>query len=108
MNNKLDRLLRLNEERPRDAFTLFAIAKEYEKIDDIENSLSYYRQIIDADPDYIGVYFHLGKLLEQDQQDIAALDVYRKGIQVGENLKDFHAIAELKNAFLNLELEMGL
>lgn len=108
MINRLDRLKALAEERPNDSFTLFALAKELEKVGEIEASLKKYYQIIEVDSKYIGTYYHLGKLLEQDNQENEALIVYEKGIQVAQDIKDLHALAELKNAYLNLQLEMDL
>lgn len=108
MINRLDRLKALAEERPNDSFTIFALAKELEKAGEIDESLKKYRQIIANDSNYIGTYYHLGKLLEQENQHKEALSVYEKGTQIAQQLKDQHAMAELKNAYLNLQLEMDL
>lgn len=108
MINRLERLKALAEERPNDSFTLFALAKELEKAGETQESLKKYRQIIDKDSKYIGTYYHLGKLLEQDNQPEEALSIYQMGIQMAQQIQDHHALAELKNAHFNLQLEMDL
>lgn len=108
MIDRLERLKALAQERPNDAFTVFALAKEYEKIGDTENSLKYYYQITVQNPDYVGTYYHLGKLLELDNQENDALSVYQKGIEIAQKANDLHALAELKNAYQNLQIEMDL
>lgn len=108
MNKRLELLKALASERPNDAFTLFALAKEYQKSEDFKHSLLYYREIIKIQPDYLGVYYHLGKLLEQEGEEEEALEIYKKGIFIAQKNQDLHALAELKNAQLNLEIEMDL
>ena len=108
MNKRLEQLKALASERPNDAFTLFALAKEYEKKGDLENALLNYRNITTNQQDYVGTYYHLGKLLEQDNQEDEALEVYKKGILIAQKIQDLHALAELKNALQNLEIEMDL
>ncbi|HUH72933.1 MAG TPA: hypothetical protein VLZ75_00875 [Chitinophagales bacterium] len=108
MNKRLEQLKAIASERPNDAFTLFALAKEYQKSDDFKQSLLYYRKIIEIQPDYVGVYYHLGKLLELEHQEHEALKIYEQGIQIAQKIQDLHSLAELKNAHLNLEIEMDL
>jgi tetratricopeptide (TPR) repeat protein len=108
MNKRLEQLKALASERPNDAFTLFALAKEYQKSENFKQSLLYYREIVKIQPDYVGTYYHLGKLLEQENQEKEALEIYRKGIEIAQKIQDLHALSELKNAHLNLEIEMDL
>ncbi|MCO5232804.1 MAG: hypothetical protein LC105_01095 [Chitinophagales bacterium] len=108
MFNKLEKLKVLLQERKEDVFTIFALAKELEKIGDIQSAQQYFYQIIDLNPDYIGVYYHLGKLLEYDSQENKALEIYKMGIDIAKKNNDFHALSELQNAFQNLQLEMDI
>lgn len=106
MFNKLEKLKVLLQERKDDVFTIFALAKELEKVGEIHDALQYYFQIIDINPNYVGMYYHLGKLLEYDNQEKKALEIYEMGIDVAKKNSELHALSELKNAFLNLQLEM--
>jgi len=106
-NNRLDTLLTYLNDSPTDSFILFAIAKEYEKLDHLDRALKYYLQLKTADEDYVGLYYHLGKLYEEIDEDILALSTYADGIALAKKLKDLHALSELNNAKVNLELQLG-
>lgn len=108
MNNKLERLKNLVNERPDDSFTIFALAKEYEKIGDYELALKYYYKIYNNEPSYIGVYYHLAKLLEAENQEVEALKIYQNGIKQAQLVRDNHALAELNSAYQNLQIELDL
>jgi tetratricopeptide (TPR) repeat protein len=87
---------------PDDAFILFALAKEYEKQNEVENALSYYQTLLEKHADYVGTYYHLGKLQEQMQAFDAAVTTYTAGMQVAKKAGDHHALSELAGARLNL------
>jgi tetratricopeptide (TPR) repeat protein len=106
MINRLERLKVLAKERPEDAFTLFALAKEYERCNEWQESRALYEKIVAQSPEYIGAYYHLGQLLEDMELDENALKAYEKGILVAKHLGDQHALAELSNAAQNLRLSM--
>lgn len=101
--NRLALLLQLHEENPNDAFTLFALAKEYEKAKDKEKALDWYLRLQSADPAYVGLYYHLGKLYEDLGQTQEAILTYRSGMQVAKAAKDMHALAELNGARLQID-----
>jgi tetratricopeptide (TPR) repeat protein len=94
------------EQRPGDAFTLFALAKEYEKLGHLRESLETYLQLVASNPGYVGAYYHLGKLQEELEMQESALLTYDKGIIEAEKAGDHHALAELRNAAQNLRMEM--
>jgi len=102
MNN----LLRMHEEDPEDLFVMYALAKEMEYIGDKSEALNYYKSIREKDVNYIGLYYHLGKLLESMENPKEALEAYDDGIVIAEKLKDMHALQELVNARTNLAMEM--
>jgi tetratricopeptide (TPR) repeat protein len=101
--NRLDHLLGLLKDSPNDAFLLFALAKEYEKGGDEANSLHYYLKLKAADPNYVGLYYHLGKLYEKQQNFEAAIAIYRAGIEVSRQVGDRHAQSELAGALMEIE-----
>lgn len=103
---KTDRLLRLQqmlESAPSDPFLLFAVAKEYEKTGQLQQALDHYNAVENADPQYVGLYYHKGKLQEHQQQKTAAIATYRKGIEVAMAAGDRHAAAELQGALTEAE-----
>lgn len=103
MITRLSYLLQLLESAPTDAFVLFAIAKEYEKNADLGQAMSYYQKLHAADPSYVGLYYHWGKLCEQQQDFERAIQTYKEGIEIARKASDFHALSELQGALLNLE-----
>ncbi len=104
--NRIDQLLKFLEKSPEDSFLMFAIAKEHEKLKVYDKALKYYLDIHKKDPEYIGMYYHLGKLYELINRRQLALNIYQQGIEIGKKQGDFHAVSELNNAKMNLELEI--
>ena len=105
MVDRLTMLLEMLQEDPKDSFVLFAIAKEYEK-QSHELAIEHYVKLKKIDPDYVGLYYHLGKAYEEINQLDNAIETYTEGINIGKKQADFHAISELNTAKTNLELEM--
>ncbi|MEZ5059328.1 MAG: tetratricopeptide repeat protein [Saprospiraceae bacterium] len=103
MADRLEQLKTFLRENPEDPFILFAIAKEYEKQGIPEKALEFYSRVIEADPNYVGVYYHLGKWHEKAGAFDQAIEVYKKGQEVAKAQGDKHALGELNAALLNLE-----
>ncbi len=103
--SRLTQLKTMLAESPNDSFLLFAIAKEYENANDLEQALAFYTQLTDKDANYVGTYYHLAKLYEKIEQPEKALETYAQGMDVARRVGDQHALAELSSAKLNLELE---
>ena len=106
MMNRLEKLKEMLIESPADAFLLFALAKEYESAGAQAEALEGYRKLQALHPDYVGLYYHLGKLLEQEGQGKAALEVYHQGLEVAKRVGDGHAFRELSSVALNLQIEL--
>ena len=104
-HHRLQSLTTLLAGSPGDAFLIFAIAKEHEKLQNDAAALQYYEQLRRDSPDYVGLYYHLGKLLERLQNPEAALAAYDQGIAVAQKLGNRHAWGELREARLALAEE---
>lgn len=102
---RLDRLLDLHRQNPADEFVLFALAKEHESLEDDASAIAFYERLRDQNPDYIGLYYHLGKALERLERPRSAIEAYRTGIETAQKLDDRHAESELRGALMNLEIE---
>lgn len=96
-------LLAMIEAGDKDSFLLFAVAKEYEKANDDANARSWYEQLRAHDPAYVGLYYHLGKLLERQEETEQALEVYAAGMEQARQQGDQHALGELAGAKMLLE-----
>ena len=103
--SRLEKLESLLQEAPTDSFILFAIAKEYEKMDSFTQAIEYYEKVRSNDAYYVGVYYHLGNAwAELDQKD-KAIEIFKKGIEICKTLGDQHALSELKSVLMNIEIE---
>jgi len=102
--NRLVLLEKMLEEDPNNSFLLFALAKEYEKLGHFPLSIDTFLLLKEKDENYVGLYYHLAKLYEQIEEEVKALSIYTEGMVIAKKVKDQHALAELQNAKLNLEL----
>ena len=98
MSERLETLKEYLKADPKDAFLLFAVAKEYEKQGNDAVAYEYYLQIRTHDPGYIGLYYHLGKLHERRGENELAKAVYNQGIELAKEINDFHSAGELSGA----------
>ena len=101
-SDRLEQLQKMLDESPGDEFLTFAIAKEHEKYGRTEEALQWYLKLRDDSPDYVGTYYHLGKLYEQQGDAQAAFDTYKAGMQAAQRAGDQHALGELAGAKLAL------
>jgi tetratricopeptide (TPR) repeat protein len=100
--SRLSQLFQLLESSPEDSFLLFAIAKEHEKAGDDAQALTYYLRLRKADPGYVGLYYHLGKLFVRQEDLDQALEAYDTGLDVAKKAGDQHAYRELAEARMEI------
>lgn len=100
---RMNQLLDLLRESPGDSFLLFAVAKEYEGAGALDQALAHYRLLEEKDPAYVGLYYHLGKLLEHFEQFEEAKAAYEKGMETAKRAGDRHAWNELSAALMDME-----
>ncbi|MBK7805299.1 MAG: tetratricopeptide repeat protein [Saprospiraceae bacterium] len=105
-DNRLELLLDMLKKDPEDSFVRYAIAKEYESLSDYQASLNHFLILKMKDPNYVGMYYHLAKLYEKQENLPLAIQTYDEGIAVAKKIPDFHALSELNSARINLEMEM--
>ena len=74
--DRLNKLLQFLKSAPNDSFLIFAIAKEHESQNQLNEALERYLELYDKDPEYIGLYYHLAKLYEQFDSNIKAIKIY--------------------------------
>lgn len=98
-NNRLEKLFEFLSANPNDSFILYAIATEYNAINDDDNALKYYLQLTEKHPAYVGTYYHLGKLYEKLNLKDKAIEIYQKGMQAAREKRDMHALSELQGAY---------
>ena len=105
-NEKLSKLLDFLKENPDDSSIKFAIAMEHIKSGNESGALQIFNNIVSDDPDYVGVYYHLGKLHENMGEENLAIATYETGIQIAQKVNDAHSLAELNQALSELLYEL--
>lgn len=103
MPDRLATLLDYLRDDPDDPFVRYALAQEYLKRGDTAEALRYFEALAAKHPDYVGTYYHLGKLYETLGRADDAVRTYRAGIEAATQASDLHARAELQGALLDAQ-----
>jgi len=98
-SNRLEKLLEFLQNEPEDEFLLYALATEYLRLNETDKALQYYENLVNNHPDYIGTYYHLGKLYEALNRKADAISSYEKGMEVAKKKRDNHAFSELQAVY---------
>jgi len=100
--DRIQKLLDFLKVSPNDNFLKHALALEYIKINDTSKAKELFLEILTVNPDYIGSYYHLAKLLEQTGEKENAIIWYEKGMAEAKKAGDNHAYSELQSAYEDL------
>lgn len=103
--SRVQKLKEFLDADPDDSFSRFALALEHLKIGDSDTALKHFEYIRDHDPEYVGVYYHLGKLYELIGIPKNALKTFTTGITAARKMHDHHAASELEQALDELETD---
>jgi len=105
-SSKITTLAKRLKTNPNDSFSKFAFALELLKIDKRQSAIILFEDIVKNDPNYTGVYYHLGEQYVLDGENKKALNIYKTGIKIASSQNDDHAKTELSTALSTLELEV--
>lgn len=97
--SRLEKLLEFLQNEPQDEFLQYALATEYLRLNDTGKALQYYENLASNHPDYVGTYYHLGKLYEALNRKQDAISIYQKGMEAAKKKRDNHAFAELQTVY---------
>ena len=101
----MDRIARIKEmliTNPGDSFLQHALALEYIKINEDEQAKEIFEDLLRRDENYVGSYYHLGKLLERWGNSTEAITVYEAGMRHSKDANDRHSYNELQGALDDL------
>lgn len=96
-NSRIAILKQYIEEEPEEPFNFYALATEYIR-EEPSTALQYFELLLERHPDYLGTYYHAGKLYFDLNQTEKAKQVLEKGIQLALVQKQNKALSELRNA----------
>jgi Tfp pilus assembly protein PilF len=101
---RIEKLFELLKTEPNDIFLNYALGIEY-----IANPESYslaeeqFKKVLLLNPEYIAVYYQLGKLFEAQAKNVEALEYYKIGLTKAREQKNNKAINEFGEAVFMLE-----
>jgi len=98
-STRIDKLLNFLDNDPKDPFVLYALATEYNSLNDFKKAFEFYLKLVAEHPDYVGTYYHLGKLYEKTDNKEKAMETYKLGMSAARNKRDMHAFSELQGAY---------
>lgn len=101
--NRIDKLKEFIRATPNDSFLQHALALEYIKEGNDTDAKVLFETILQRQPNYVGSYYHLGKLLERNNNFAAAINTYKNGMVEAKAAKDNHSYNELQGALEDLE-----
>lgn len=107
-SSRLEKLLEFLKNEPEDPFLKYALATEYLRLNETDKSLQYYQDLVINHKEYVGTYYHLGKLYEALNRKEDAIKTYQDGISVARAARDNHALSELQavyNSAMGLDYE---
>lgn len=100
--NRMEKLLAYLLDQPNDPFLRHALALEYQKAGQWEESIKIWEQLLNELPDYVGSYYHLAAALANQNRVQEALEWYEKGLTAAKKAGDNHAWNELRMAYDDL------
>ena len=101
--NRIDKLKEFLKGTPKDLFLQHALALEHIKENNDSEAKILFKNILATDSSYVGSYYHLGKLLERQNDNPAAIEIYKIGMAEAKAAKDNHSYNELMMALEDLE-----
>jgi Tfp pilus assembly protein PilF len=99
---RIDKIIQMLNETPADSFLQHALALEYIKLGDDAKAQLLFEEILNRQPNYIGSYYHLAKLLERNDKTEEAIGWYEKGMEEAKQAGDNHTLGELRGAYEEL------
>ncbi|HET9055493.1 MAG TPA: hypothetical protein VFN30_01470 [Chitinophagaceae bacterium] len=102
MLGRIEKLKEFLRASPEDSFVQHALALEYIKLGNDKEARNLFENILNKNPNYIGSYYHLAKLLERVGESKLAIEWYEKGMIAAKKAGDNHAYNELQGAYEDL------
>lgn len=100
--DRMERVKEMLQASPNDNFLRHALALEYVKQGNDAEARLLFEAVLTDSPDYIGTYYHLGKLLERAGETQIATAWYKKGMAAAKLEGSRHAYNELQTAYEDL------
>lgn len=102
---RIQKLKELLEKDPNDSFSRYALALEYMGMSDLQTAIEELETLISTDPKYLAAYHQLGQIYGRLNRTAEAKKVYRKGIDLAQELGEEKEGKEMREELEELEDE---
>ena len=102
---RIEKLKEIIEKDPADSFTRYALALEYNGINEPVTAIEILEELIKQDESYVPAYHQLGQLLGKMNRTQEAKKIYRKGVDLAQEQNDEKTVKELREELEELEDE---
>ena len=103
MANRIADLLQLQKEDPSDPFFIYALALEYEQLNQPDSCIAHLENLVINFPNYPGTYLKYAQVLVELGQEEKASNILKKGIDLSIQLKNNKMKGELQQLLDELE-----
>src|ERR1700752_4449427 len=93
--SRKDMVLQMLEKEPNDLFLNYALAQEFIGVGDFTNAEMQLQKTLNLDPTYLPCYYQLGQVKEKLGDNSAAINFYKKGIELANSQGNRKAQGEL-------------
>jgi tetratricopeptide (TPR) repeat protein len=97
VNSKIEELKELIIEDPLDPFLHYVLALEYEKANEEALAVATLIELMNIRPDYLALYYQLGRILQVEGRSEEAIAVLKKGLDLAQSLKNRHTFSEISS-----------
>lgn len=99
----IDTLLNAINDGSDNPFPHFALAMEYQKINDRQSAKVHFQHLIQYFPDYSGTYYHFAKFLFEESEHNEAFIIIKKGLIVLSHSNEtnlYNELAALRDQYI--------
>ena len=102
MEDRIGKIQELLKTSPDDNFLRHVLALEFIKLENDAQARVLFEAILQHDENFVGSYYHLGRLLERADEPALAVHWYKKGMEAAKRAGEQRAYNELKSAYEEL------
>ncbi len=106
MSERLKQLIAMAEQDPADPFLMFALALEYQKVDDKNKADQLYQKLMAMHPGYAGSYYHAAKLKMEIADYSSAKIIAEAGLKREEVQQHARTFRELSTLLAEINEEI--
>lgn len=93
--SRLEQLKSMLVSDPDDAFLNYALALEFDKLEQHDNSLDIFARLVQYDPPYVPAFFMAGQMLSRLDRSDEARQYLEQGIVEARRQGNMHAAGEM-------------